>query len=91
MAQTYCVYVASQSSPYTTPQIQIGDTFCVDCPEDGVCRGAAGQPESITIRDGQGKVASLRAALSPSTCTACPDNGHKGFQFAPKESKSGWL
>jgi len=92
MAETYCVYEASQSSPHTNPSIKITDTFCVDCPEDGSCRGTVGQSVSIKIKDREGNEASLKAVLQSASCIDCPEGGHKGFSFAPKESKNGgWL
>lgn len=92
MADTYCVYEAQQSSPHTNPAIKGTDKFCVDCPEDGVCRGTVGQPVSIKIRDREGNEASLRAVLQSASCTDCPDGAHKGFTFAPKKKDNGgWL
>ena len=92
MADTYCVYEAMQSSPHTDPQIKITDKFCVDCPEDGSCRGTVGQPVSIKIKDMEGNEASLRAVLQAASCTDCPEGAHKGYSFAPKESSGGgWL
>ena len=89
MAETYCLYEATQSSPHTDPQIQIGDKFCVDCPEDGTCRGDAGQPGSIKIKDREGNEATFRAVLQNASCCDCPEGAHKGFSFAPKESSDG--
>lgn len=82
----HCVYQAQQSSPHTTPAIQQGDTFCVDCPADNLCRGTVGQIAGIKIRDAQGTEAALRALLNNASCTDCPPGAHQGFAFAPESS-----
>lgn len=86
----YCVYVARQSSPHTNPKIQIGDTFCVDCPDGGLCKGEVGQTKGINIKDKAGITASLNAILQNAECVSCPQGGHKGFEFAPKKGGNGW-
>jgi hypothetical protein len=92
MPNTYCVYQAQQSSPHTNPPIRSTDMFCVDCPDDGSCRGTVGQPVSIKIKDKDGKEASLKAVLQNASCTDCPDGAHKGYSFAPKQDgNGGWL
>jgi hypothetical protein len=85
----HCVYQAQQSSPYTRPQIQQGDFFCVDCPADNVCRGSPGQPSAIKIVDAQGTEATVRAALTNPSCTDCPPGAHQGYRFAPEASGGG--
>jgi hypothetical protein len=87
---TYCVYQAQQSSPHTNPKIQIGDTFCVTCPEDGLCKGTQGQPKGVKIKDAAGNEVTINAVLQNPECVSCPEGGHTGFTFAPKNGGNGW-
>lgn len=85
----YCVYEATQSAPNLNPPIRIGDTFCVDCPPGGVCKGEQGHPKSIKIKDKEGDEKQFRAVLQNASCASCPEDGLKGYEFVAEAEASG--
>ena len=88
----FCVYTAQQSAPNLKPPVKIGDTICVACPADGVCKGTQGQAKGIKIKDEEGNTKKFKLILMNTSCTDCPAGGLQGYQFAPEDSGggSGW-